>query len=127
MVSTKELQNKVAYEQGQAKDWQETLRAKSDQQDGGHSKTRVRLAKKLDVDEAEAKTCLPEGISGCTLWHEVQTDRIRGMCRTQAGTITRSAAVAGDMHLACRRVLKWVWTIHMESTGSECPWPELLA
>ena len=78
------------------------------------------------LDVLASKAYLPSGVLGCQLWHEIQTDRIRGSYKTTAGKVTRSTPVSGNPDAACRWVLKWVWSMHTECTGTECPWPALM-
>ena len=109
-----------------ASHWQLVADSKATGSGAGGAKDAPRkkfLAKKLHVDNA--KPFLP-GVPYCRMWHEPQTDRIRGSYKTKnAGLRTRSSAVAGDMDAACRWVLAWTWKVHTECRGGQCPYPPL--
>eukprot|EP00974_Lingulodinium_polyedra_P064515 6233248-Lingulodinium_polyedra.AAC.1 len=79
---------------------------------------------KLNLESAKALR--PPG-SGCHLWHEITTDRIRIASTAGGHKRTFSAPVHGNLHAAIVMVLQWGWKQHVEVGGDMPPkaWKEL--
>lgn len=125
-TSPQEIFKKNEKEKAEAGTWREehaSTRAATTQAASGWPKHLGKMPKVLDLEKAREFVVRR---TGCRLWHEPQTDRIRGSYIVGEGKrITRSAAVQGDQGAAARWVLQWMWALHKDVAGEACPFEGL--
>ena len=90
---------------------------------GSLEKAPTKLTKKISL--VEAKKLLPPK-TGFTIWHEWQTDRIRGSFLGKERKETCSLPIgAGAVETATIGVLRMLWKVFTDAGGDPSPWEEL--
>ena len=95
--------------------------ASSSSGSGGNVAARkVKRPEKIDCNSL--RDLLPNIMPKPRVWHETQTNRIRGSYTRRGHRVTSSADLEKlSEDECCSVVVKWIWQQHLEATGELCP------